>query len=134
MPDDASLESNYYSSSEDEQSEVANALVTLRGVKRKQPMMSWNDPVATFSTWKEALRSNNLIEPCSWEKNWENNEAKMLSCATHNNCGCRMKVIKPSNGIRGEIFLAGTHSSIVSDAPYMGKDTKNYHLICKYYL
>ena len=61
MPDDASLELNYYSSSEDERSDVANALVTLQGVKRKQPMMSWNDPVATFSTWKEALRSSNLI-------------------------------------------------------------------------
>jgi len=129
MPDDASLELNYYSSSEDERSDVANALVTLQGVKRKQPMMSWNDPVATFSTWKEALRSSNLIEPCDWEKNWQNNEAKMLSCATHNNCGRRMKIIKSSNGIGGEIFLAGSHSSVVSGAPYTGKGTKNYHLI-----
>ena len=109
------------SSSDESSSDDSKSCAAKKNVHKKKTTTSWNNPVATFNSWKIALRKSKEMEQSDWYATWQNNEEKLMKCVTHKDCAREMKIVRSKDQTSATIYMCGTHGTTVSDEPFIGK-------------
>ena len=109
------------SSSDESSSDDSKSCAAKKNVHKKKTTTSWNNPVATFNSWKIALRKSKEMEQSDWYSTWQNNEEKLMKCVTHKDCAREMKIVRSKDQTGATIYMRGTHGTTVSDEPFIGK-------------
>mmetsp|Transcript_4808 Transcript_4808/g.7297 ORF Transcript_4808/g.7297 Transcript_4808/m.7297 type:complete len:106 (+) Transcript_4808:939-1256(+) len=61
------------------------------------------------------------MDESDWKIGWQNTDAKTTKCVSHKDCARKMKVVRSKDQTGGMIYMRGSHSTTVSDEPFIGK-------------